>query len=396
MARCCCTPQINDASNRVIAALSRQNQIIPQQLPQKVGLDFSVDDIARRVADYLNPVTDTFERDVLRQLEAISNALIGIQASQANVSLLNRIIRNTNDIFDLQVKQGINNQANFDKTATKAQAKDLLFAVTDGTRKILDRLSVMSRYLTGAFAVVGAAIAAVGLFARLTAIAEKAAKIIQTGTILRAIAALKFPETKVDLSGINRKLDELIKGILTLDLYEYSVPSCEINALGEASIVRSPASGYGLKDAKGQSTKAGDLSVTNMIADLLEFGQIECGGGVEIRAEVIAQIDSSDLTAGFPRLWYPLEVQPMYFTLQFTDVNPAVLRTYKLGGEQSEYGAGNWSLVDESGRCLGDFTRIYNGAQRLEAPKDRLGTGIRLSLKPGISAILRAHGTPNQ
>lgn len=396
MARCCCTPQINDAANRVIGALSRTRQVIPQQLPPKIGLDFAVDDIARRVADYLNPVDDRFEQDVLRQLEAITSALVLLKSRPDLTDKLNQILRNQNDLFDLQVQSRKDNQQNFDKLATREQARDLLFAITDLRRTMIAAFAVVARDAALALTAMLAAIAAFFLAAKIAVTAEILAKNAQTAIILKAIAAIKIPKQETDLKEVNRKLDKIDRAQLSLDGFDTAVPFCETLPNGTLTIGSTPITAYSLKDKNGRNTESYQLSVANMLFDLLAFGELQCSAAPQTGEEILAVIDSNAPGSEIPRVLFANSLSPRYFTIDLTAIDPAVIRTYKLGGNQSEYGAGNWCITDVGERAVGEFTRISTRSQRLLVPSGLALAGIRVSLKPGVSAVVRAFGIPNQ
>jgi len=355
-----------------------------------------VDDIARRVADYLNPVTDTFERDVLRQLEAITNTLVLLKARPDPTDKLNQILRNTNDLFDLQVQTRKDNQANFDKVATREQAKDLLFAITDTRRLMVASFAIVARDAALAFSVVGAALAGIAVAAKLAVAAEVAAKVAQTATILKAIAAIKFPKHETDLKEVNRKLDKIDRAQLSLDGFNFSTPFCQILPDGSRGIASVPVQAFSLRDKNGRNTEGYQSAVADMLFDLLAFGELNCGGAPQAGEEILATLDGDLPSSQVPRVLFASTLQPGYFTIELTEINPSLIRTYKLGGAQSEYGAGNWSITDANERVVGEFVRISTRSQTLLVPSGLGLAGIRVSLKPGISAVVRAVGTLNQ
>lgn len=389
--KCCCAPNIDASKNQILAALSLQ-QIKASAMPPFQRTQKDTEEIARRTADEVNRYADPFQRDTQRQLDAIVNALIALRSRPDPTDLLNRIIRNQNDQFDLDRENHRQLIFAIDRLATRDQAKDLLSAIAALNRDMIQQFKFSAREIATRFAAIGGAIIALGLAQRAAFIAEIAAKAAQTATILRAIAALKLAGNKPDNSGILEKLAELLENKLELEAVTGSVPVCIIDEAGIATIQPQPFQSYALRDGNGASTAAYQQAMNDMLYSLLAEGQIDCGSSNSLAIEVIKEIEKEDPDASAPWLLFPEEVAASYFTISISEIDPEYIRAYKLAGDQSEYGAGNWALIDSSGRIVGDFYRIFNKRQRLQVPTDLLGAGIRLSLKPGISAVIRAHG----
>lgn len=397
MAKCCCEPQINQSKNAILRALADNARLVPASLPGRSTIFPSTEEIARRVADYLNKNDNTFESETTRTLEAITNALIALKSRDDNSALLKQIIRNQNDQFDLTKEYQRQTRIALDQLATREQAKDLLKVIASLRRDMLEQFKFSAREISARFAAVGAAIVALGLAQRAAFLAEIAAKAVQTATILRAIAALKFSTAPGgNIADLVSLVAQLAEGQLRLEPVTTSIPVCAtVPGIGK-TVVAQPVQSFAIADSLGRTTATYQQSVADMIYDLLASGQLDCGGSVVLASEVIGQIDKGDSGSDLPRTFYCQNIEPQFFVIALTEVDPKFIRTYKLAGSQSEYGAGNWAVVDSVGRVDGDFVRLFNQSQRLHPRTELSGAGVRLSLKRGISATITAYGKSNQ
>lgn len=397
MAKCCCAPEISASQNRILAAIASRESVVPAAIPPFQRTQNDAEFIARRVADELNRNPDPFQRDTQVQLDAITNALIAIRSQLNDESKLNQILRNQNDAREAAREYQRQTQFGLDQLATRAQAKDLLLAIASFRRDMLEQFRFSAREIAFRFSAVGGAIAALGIAQAAAFKAEIAAKIAQTATILRAIAALRLnPPQSPANPAILELLSQLLESRLELEAVTTSIPACVPSLGGGFTIQAIPVPSFALSDGQGRSTVAYQQSISEMLFSLLVDGQIECGGGSELEAEVIAEIDGSLPSSDIPLLLSARDVTPRFFTIEVTEVNPAFVRTYKLAGDLSEYGLGNWGICDSAGRMQGEFQRLFIKSHRLAAPSDLAFPQVRVSLKPGISAIITAIGTPNR
>lgn len=391
---CCCTSAIDAAANRVLAEVRsqgvRQAAVPPFQRTQQ-----DTEEIARRVADEVNRRTNPFERDVQRQLDAIVNSLIALRSQEKDNSLLNRILRNQNDAFDLAIEHQRQTQFGIDGLATRQQARDLLNAIASLRRDMLEQFRFSAREISNRFAAVGAAIIALGAAQKAAFAAEIAAKTAQTALILRAIAGLKLTSPPGGgLAEILAQLAELAANKLSLEPITLSVPFCAPIPGGGFQIDSQVVSTYAIADGRGRSTAAFMDATAGMLYELLAFGQLQCDSSVSLAVEVLAEIDASQPGSDIPRELYPVDVSARFFTIQVTGINPRFVRAYKLAGDRSEYGLGNWSVVDSQGRVDGDFSRLFCLNHRLLVPTELSLPGVRVSLKPGVSVVVSAVGIP--
>jgi hypothetical protein len=396
MAKCCCSVEIDNGSRKILQAIAAQGGIKQGAMPPFQRTQDDAEEIARRVADELNKYQNPFERTTTLQLDAIVNALIGIRSRLDNQDKLNQILRNQNDTFDLIRANQRELNRRVDSLATREQAKDLLAAIASLRRDMLQQFVYSAREIATRFAAIGAAIIALGVAQRAAFLAELTAKAAQTATILRAIAALKFNQGASGLDAIAAQIADLLDNQLSLEPVTTLVPYCGRDSQGNYTILQQPIQSYAIKDASGASTASFQLTLNGMVNSLLASGQLQCSGGFVLQQETLLEVDKEDIDATEPKILYPQELSAIYYTITLTEVSPISARTYKLGGTQTEYGAGNWAIVDSNERVVGDFIRIFNRNQRLQAPQGISLPGLRVSLKPGISAIVRAFGIPNQ
>lgn len=391
--KCCCAPDINNAKNEILRNLQNQLPIKPQGLDPK-NIDFSVDILARKIADLLYQPPSNFEADVLRQLAAIINALIAMKAGEGDRELLLLIARNTNDIVTQASANHRQTALAIANTATQAQAKDLLFAITESRRDLVRQIRQLADGIATRFVAIGAAIVALtattvaSKVAILTAIAASLAR------ILTAIAGIRFPQPeKVDLSKIERDVSDLVRSKLSLEEFEMSVPSCTIGAGQIPTLTYTPVQSFALRDRMGNSAKTGDITLSQMLASLLVEGKLSCTSSESLSSEdILDQTYDGTGTGVFAA--YPSTLSAYWFTLEITDIDEEQVRTYKLAGLDSEYGAGNWSVIDGGGRACQRFSHIYVRNLRLDVPVRGGSWGIRVSPKPGVSFRVVAHGKP--
>lgn len=397
MSKCCCQQSIDSSKNQILTALSNQKPVIPQSIPPFQRTRGDTEEIARRVADELYKTEDSFKRDTQRQLDAIVNALIGLKSRPDLAPLLNQIIRNQNDQFDLMKEYQRQIQFNFDKVATKEQAKDLLLAIASLRRDMLEQFRFSAREISNRFAAIGRSLVELATNQRLAFLAQTAATIAQTATILNAIRNIRFPTQPAGgNSDILPLLQEILDKQLSLKPITTSVPVC-VNVPGVgASIQSQSVPGYAIENKSGNSTATYQESVADMLFNLLKSGQLNCSKSITLTQQVIAEIDGSSSDSTVPVVCFPSEVDALYFVIQITEINPKFIRTYKLAGSQSEYGLGNWAIVDSAQRVSGDFVRLFNRSQRITPPTELSGAGVRLSLKAGISATVVAWGYSNR
>lgn len=391
--RCCCAPQIDSAKNQVISALNATQ--LKQAGIGNSTINIPVELIARRVADLLyKPVDRSFEDTVLVDLTAIKNALIQLKSRDTNLDKINQIIRNTNDIFDLQVDSQRKLTDSISTLATRQQAKELLFAITDRASAVIKRVNDLEFWLNVKFLAVLAAIAAVSalVFAQnklvLAAIGASLAR------ILSAIAAIKFPISQKDIEdAVRRVRDEIKRNALTLETKQVSVPVCELNASGEP-VLGTTAISYGaLKNSSNLSQSPLFDAMVQVLSGIRTEGVLKCGSGDNLIQEVI-------LTAtgvGTPNdvlFAYPQTLDAKYFVLEVTQWDGNLVRTYKLAGLESEFGGGNWSLIQGQFSASLPFVPIFNRGNRLDVPGEPGGWGVRVSPKQGVEFIVLAVGTP--
>jgi energy-converting hydrogenase Eha subunit E len=393
MAKCCCQSSIDASKNQILAALGKPSPIIPQAVPPFQRTQNDTEEIARRVSDEVNRNVDPFQRDVQRQLDAIVNSLIALRSDQKNNDLLNRILRNQNDDFDLARENHRRIQFGLDKLATRDQAKDLLRAIASLRSDVLEQFKFLAREVAVRFAAIGGAIIALGVAQKAAFLAEISAKTAQTAVILRAIAALKLSSQKPpDLSDLISQIEDLLSDQLSLEPVTGSVPVC-VTVPGGGSIIQAqPFQGYALRNKAGNSTAAYQTAMNELLYQLVSSGRLECSSSGDLESEVILEVDKDEEGATQPKLCYPFEVSPLYYVIQCAEIEPDFVRTYKLAGSQSEYGIGNWAFVDASGRLMGDFHRLFVRSHRINVPEGGTLPGLRISLKPGISAIVTAYG----
>lgn len=391
--KCCCAPDINAAKGDILRALNSSLNPVPASIPPP-GIEFAIDAIVRRIADLLYKPPSTFEADVLRQLASIIAFLNTLKADQADKELLLLIARNTNDLISqAAANQRITSLA-IANTATQAQAKDLLFATTDSRRDLTRQIRQLADGIATRFAAIGGAIIALTVATAASKVAILTAIAASLARVLTAIAAIKFPQPqKVDLSSIERDLSDLVRSKLTLDPFVLSVPSCQIGEGMIPTLTYSQVPSFAIKNRLGQSTKDGIIAPSQMVSSLLVSGQLSCAASESLSSEEILFISSGGADGGVYTA-FPATLSAYWFTLQLEDVDDGMIRTYKLAGFDSEYGAGNWSILDGSGSACKSFTHIYLSSARLDVPVRGDVWGIRVSPKPGVSFRVTAHGRP--
>lgn len=389
--KCCCAPDINAAKNDVLRALNNSQRVQQQGLPQST-INFPVEEIARRVADLLNPKKSDFEQAVLRDLSAIIQALTTLKARESDRELLLLIARNVSDVLTFTAAYNRQTLNALDTKATSAQAKDLLFAVTDFRRDNVDRLRFLAEGISQRFVAVGLALTGLGVAIGVLSKAFLAALALATTRILAAIAAIKIPQPeKADLKKLERGVDDLLKARLSLEAFTFDVPRCGLGDDGNPAITYTPKESRALRDREGNTTKASTIEVSEMIKTLLVSGKLECGSSAGVDVEIMLDLDAveDDNTV---YIAFPSTLAPYWFSLELVDINGAFIRTYKLAGELSEYGAGNWSIVDSSSSASKNFTQIYSRFQRLDVPIRGEPWGVRVSPKRGVSLRVTAYG----
>jgi hypothetical protein len=388
-AKCCCAPQIDSAKGQIISAIA-QNQIKQSAIPQlpQSSIEFPIEAIARAVANLLNrPDNLSFEREVLFDLQALIEGMIALRSRenlQGKIDLL--LVEQSK--FQAETRQRL------DSLATRDQAKDLLFAITDRSRQIIARIDRLSLFLDIKLAAILAAIAALSalVFAQnklvLAAIGASLAR------ILAAISAIRFPQPeKVDLSTLERGVKDLLAARLTIDSSTFSVPSCGIAQDGTPAIIYQDVDFHFLKDQKNKSTSDAIELVAGMASTLLSAGKLECGGHSGFQSEVLIE---SGVIADDNSVFrvFPVQVFAYWFVLELIDIDVATIRTYKLAGDDSEFGAGNWAIIDNSGNACPNFSQIFNHLQRLDVPLRGDSWGVRVSPKRGIAFRVTAFGAP--
>jgi len=393
MAKCCCAPEIGAAKNEVLRALTSKNLPIVQQGTGST-IDIPVELIARRVADLLYPQQNTFQQTVLRELSAIIQALTALRGKDSDRDLLLLIARNTNDIYTQNAGNFRELSVQLATKSTQAQARDLLFAVIDSRRFVVDAINLTRTVILGALAAISVALAAMAAFALASKVAVLGAIAAATARILAAIAAIRIPKPdKVDLSRIESDLRKLLNGQLTLQEFKVRVPSCGVGEAGLPIVMYTERESYAVRDKDDRSTAQSTIILSEMVSSLMISGQLKCSPPGALTAEEILSEDMvQDETAVF--FAFPSGLTAYWFTLEVSEFDEESLRTYKLAGVDSEYGAGNWSIVDGTGRACQSFTHIYNRSQRLDVPVRGELWGVRVSPKSGIAFTVRAFGLP--
>ena len=391
MSGCCCTPQITGAKNEILKSLNRPLPVVSQGLPVST-INFPVEEIARRVADLLSPKKNDFEATVLRELAAIIQALTALKGRESDRELLLLVARNVSDLLTFTGKNHREVVVSLDTKATSAQARDLLFAVTDSRRVLVDKLSFLSGAVAIGFSALTAALAAVAVLLTASKVALLAALAASTARILAAIAAIRIPQPpKVDLSKIESNLRDLLAARLSLEPFSFPVPSCGVDALGAPAVVFTSKDSYAVKDRSNRSTQASTIVVSEMLSTLLTQGKLACTTASLVSAELILDVSSVDnQNTVFTAV--PSSLTAYWFVLEVLDVDEALIRTYKIAGNSSEYGAGNWAVIDSSGNACQSFTHIYSRLQRLDVPLRESAWGVRVSPKRGVSFRVTAFG----
>ncbi len=391
MGKCCCAPEITGAKNEILKSLNRPLPIVGQGLPQS-SINFPVEEIARRVADLLNPKKSDFESTVLRELAAIIQALTALKGRESDRELLLLVARNVSDLLTFTGKNHREVVVSLDAKATSAQARDLLFAITDSRRVLVDKLSFLSGAVAIGFSALTAGLAALAVLLTASKVALLAALAAATARILAAIAAIRIPRPdKVDLSKIEGNLRDLLSARLSLEPFSFPVPSCGVDALGAPAVVFTSKDSYAIKDRSNRSTQASTIAVSEMLSTLLIQGKLACTTASLVSTELILNVSAVDnQSTVFTAL--PSTLTAYWFVLEVLDVDEALIRTYKIAGTSSEYGAGNWAVIDSSGNACQSFTHIYSRLQRLDVPVRESAWGVRVSPKRGVSFRVTAFG----
>ena len=389
--RCCCAPEINAAKNQILRALAQNLPVKAGQLPQST-INIPVELIARRVADLLAPKTSNFEETVLRELAAIIQALTALKGRQSDRELLLLIARNVSDVLTFTEANRRQVISALDEKATSAQARDLLFAVLDSRRQLEGKLNFLTGLVTAGFSALTAGLAAIAVLLTASKVALLAALAAATARILAAIAAIRIPQPpKVDLSRIEGNLRDLLSARLSLEPFSFPVPSCGVDAVGAPAVVFTSKDSYAIKDRSNKSTQASTIVVSEMLSTLLTQGKLACTTESLVNAEVILDVSAVDnQSMVFTAL--PSTLTAHWFVLEVLDVDKAFIRTYKIAGASSEYGAGNWAVIDSSGNACQSFTHIYSRLQRLDVPVRESAWGVRVSPKRGVSFRVTAFG----
>lgn len=389
--KCCCKAEINQAKQEILNALNGQGGI-KQGNAGGGNINIPIDLIARSVANLLNQNKSSFETDVLIQLRAINQALLALKSRLDDDALLKQIARNTNDII---TQAGENQRANYallEQTATKGNARDLLTAVTDSRRDLTGQLRSLAIGIATRFVTIATAIAGIGVAIAATSKAILAAEAVSTTRILSAISALKFGQgNQPDLTAIAELLSELTANRLSLEPLTLQVPICEIKPDGKLGLGSRPVASFAIRDSTGNSTAGTALTLSDMLASLMTVGQLNCDEGALLGSEVILDEEENE-SPNKVYFAYPALLEAEYFILLTTVVNPTPSRTYKLAGEDSEYGAGNWSLADRGESALQSFTHIYCRVQRLDVPQTGFRMGVRVSPKANVAVKVIAFG----
>lgn len=391
MGKCCCAPEITGAKNEILRSLSKPLPVVGQGLPTS-SINFPVEEIARRVADLLNPKKSDFEATVLRELAAIIQALTALKGRESDRDLLLLVARNVSDLLTFTNKNHRDVVVSLDAKATSAQARDLLFAITDSRRVLVDKLSFLSGAVAIGFSALTAGLAALAVLLTASKVALLAALAASTARILAAISAIRIPQPpKVDLSKIESNLRDLLSARLSLEPFSFPVPSCGVDAIGAPSVVFTSKNSYAIKDRSNKSTQASTIAVSEMLSTLLIQGKLACSATSQVSAELILDVSAVDnQSTVFTAL--PSTLTAHWFVLEVLDVDEALIRTYKIAGTSSEYGAGNWAVIDSSGNACQSFTHIYSRLQRLDVPVRESAWGVRVSPKRGVSFRVTAFG----
>lgn len=388
--RCCCAPQIEGAKNQVISALNATQ--LKQAGIGNSTINIPVEQIARRVADLLAPKKSDFEATVLRDLAAIVQALTALRSRESDRELLLLIARNVSDVLTFTAANHRQVLLSLDAKATSAQARDLLFSVTDSRRQLEGKLNFLTGLVTAGFAALTAGLAALAVLLTASKVALLAALAAATARILAAISAIRIPQPpKVDLSKIENNLRDLLSARLSLEPFSFPVPSCGVDALGAPAVVFTSKDSYAIKDRSNRSTQASTIAVSEMLSTLLIQGKLACTTASLVSAELILDISAVDnQSTVFTAV--PSSLTAYWFVLEVLDVDEALIRTYKIAGASSEYGAGNWAVIDSSGNACQSFTHIYSRLQRLDVPVRESAWGVRVSPKRGVSFRVTAFG----
>lgn len=391
--KCCCAPQIDASKNQIISAI-KSSAIKQQGLPRS-SIEIPVEAIARRVAELLNPPPkNNFESQVINDLDSIKNALIALRSRENLETKVNQILRNQLDIELKQQQYQRETRDSFAMVATREQAKDLLFAITDRSREVLKKINDLQFSIDVKLAGILAAIAALSAFVfaqNKLVLAAVSASLLR---ILAAISGIRFKPEPVDLDGAVRKInDEIRKNALTMELASIQVPRCGVSPTGEP-IVESVKVEYGaIKDAKNRSQEQLFKAMGEVLYGVRTQGILECSGNAGMSSEeVVRSMDEEDPNKVL--FGFPLSLEASYFVLEVDSWDASIVRTYKLAGGNSEFGAGNWSLCNQDSSASLPFFPMFNQFNRLDVPTGTKGWGVRVSPKAGVSFRVTAFGRP--
>lgn len=391
MSGCCCTPQITSAKLEILRSLNKSLNTVPQGLPVST-INFPIEQIARRVADLLAPKPNDFEATVLRELAAIIQALTALKGRQGDRDLLLLIARNVSDLLTFSAINHRQVLDSLDEKATSRQSRDLLFAITDSRRELVGKLNFLTGAVSAGFSALTAALGVISVLITASKLAFLAALAAATTRILAAISAIRIPQPeKVNLSRIESNLRDLLEARLTLEPFSFPVPSCGIDAAGSPSVVFTQKASHAIKDRLNRSTQASTIVISEMLSALQIDGKLACTAAALVSSEVILSVTSvGDQTTVLKA--FPSTLKAYWFTLEVLDVDEALIRTYKISGSESEYGAGNWAVIDDSENACQTFTHIYSRLQRLDVPVREGVWGVRVSPKRGVSFRVTAFG----
>lgn len=184
-------------------------------------------------------------------------------------------------------------------------------------------------------------------------------------------ATTQIQRDLVDLSGTAQDIYDS-----RLRFIDNNVP---IVSCGDDGIVEQQVTIKVLSDGLNSETLLTD-TLFSQIYRLLSEGKVDCipDRAVEL---VLAATTIEDDSVTYTSLRQP---PSLGYLLQIDELDIRKLRTYKLSGDDSEYGLGNVSIVSSNNAVVGDAIRVFTTKTFVNATNISFPHRVRISLKPGI------------
>lgn len=184
-------------------------------------------------------------------------------------------------------------------------------------------------------------------------------------------ATTQIQRDLVDLSGTTQDIyDKRIRFI------DNNVP---IVSCGDDGVVEQQVSIKVLSDGVNSETLLTD-NLFAQIYRLLSEGKVDCKPDRALEL-ILAATTVDDDSVTYTALRQP---PSLGYLLQIDELDIRKLRTYKLSGDDSEYGLGNVSIVSSNNAVVGDAIRVFTTKTFVNATNISFPHKVRISLKPGI------------